>query len=107
MIEAQYRRATIYFRLGRYADSDCCAKWSLLLAEGRPARENDEVEKKVDEEGRYMVTYEDGVADKETLRTGLEAMTTTIKTMMTRRMATAMRMPRRRLRVTSAREDVW
>jgi len=64
MIEAQYRRATIYFRLGRYADSDCCAKWSMLLAEGRPARENDEVEKNVDEEGRYTVTYEDGVADK-------------------------------------------
>lgn len=64
MIEAQYRRATILFRLGRYADSDCCAKWSMLLAEGRPARENDGVEKNVDEEGRYTVTYEDGVADK-------------------------------------------
>lgn len=64
MIEAQYRRATIYFRLGRYADSDCCAKWSMLLAEGRPAREDDGVEKKVDENGNYTVTYEEGVADK-------------------------------------------
>ncbi|KAM7204700.1 SGS domain containing protein [Naviculisporaceae sp. PSN 640] len=64
MIEAQYRRAIIYFRLGRYADSDCCAKWSMLLAEGRPASEDDGVEKNVDENGNYTVTYEQGVADK-------------------------------------------
>ena len=64
MIEAQYRRATVYHKLGRYADSDCCAKWSMLLAEGRPAREDDGVEKKVDETGRYTVTYKDAVADK-------------------------------------------
>ncbi|KAK0636064.1 SGS domain-containing protein [Bombardia bombarda] len=64
MIEAQYRRATIYFKLGRYADSDCCAKWSMLLAEGRPAREDDGVEKKVDAKGYYTVTLEEGIADK-------------------------------------------
>ncbi|KAL2259977.1 hypothetical protein VTK26DRAFT_6157 [Humicola hyalothermophila] len=63
MIEAQYRRATIYHKLGRYADADCCAKWSMLLAEGRPAREDDGVEKQVDESGTYSITYEDGVAD--------------------------------------------
>lgn len=64
MIEAQYRRSTIFFRLGRYADADCCAKWSLLLAEGRPAREDDGVEKNVDDAGNYTVTVEDGIADK-------------------------------------------
>ncbi|KAK4122124.1 SGS-domain-containing protein [Parathielavia appendiculata] len=63
MIEAQYRRSVQYHRLGRYADADCCAKWSMSLAEGRPAREDDGVEKKVDENGNYTVTYEDGVAD--------------------------------------------
>jgi suppressor of G2 allele of SKP1 len=63
MIEAQYRRSVLYFKLGRYADADCCAKWSTLLAEGRPAREDDGVEKNVDENGNYIVTYEDGVAD--------------------------------------------
>lgn len=63
MIDAQYRRATIYHRLKQYADSDCCAKWSMLLAEGRPAREDDGVEKNVDAEGYYTVTYEDAVAD--------------------------------------------
>lgn len=64
MIQAQYRRAVIYYKLGRYADSDCCAKWSMLLAEGRPAREDDGVEKRVDGNGAYTVTYEDGVADR-------------------------------------------
>ncbi|KAL2117960.1 hypothetical protein VTJ04DRAFT_7620 [Mycothermus thermophilus] len=64
MIEAQYRRAVIYFRLGQYANADCCAKWSMLLAEGRPANEKDGVEANVDENGNYTVTYEQGVADK-------------------------------------------
>jgi suppressor of G2 allele of SKP1 len=63
MIEAQYRRSVQYFRLGRYADADCCAKWSMSLAEGRPAREDDGIEKNVDANGNYTVTYEDGVAD--------------------------------------------
>lgn len=65
LIAAQYRRSTAYFQLGRYADADCCAKWSMLLAEGRPVSENDGVEKKVDEAGRYTVTYEEVLADKE------------------------------------------
>ncbi|KAJ4288269.1 Cochaperone protein [Collariella sp. IMI 366227] len=65
MIEAQYRRAVLYFKLQRYADSDCCAKWSMLLAEGRPAREDDGVEKQVDGNGNYTITYEEGVAEKQ------------------------------------------
>lgn len=65
MIEAQYRRSVIYHKLGRYADADCCAKWSMLLAEGRPAREDDGVEKKVDKDGNYTVTFEEGVADRQ------------------------------------------
>ena len=64
MIDAQYRRATIFFKMGRYADSDCCAKWSMLLAEGHPAREQDGVEKQVDEHGSYTVTVAEALADK-------------------------------------------
>lgn len=64
MIESQYRRSVLYYKLGRHADADCCAKWCMLLAEGRPAREDDGVEKAVDGNGNYTVTYEDGVADK-------------------------------------------
>ncbi|SPQ21492.1 ed6e8214-a200-4e78-8b87-779a29ec1eac [Thermothielavioides terrestris] len=63
MIDAQYRRSVIYFRLGRYADSDCCARWSMRLAEGCPVGEDDGIQDKVDERGNYTVTYEDGVAD--------------------------------------------
>ncbi len=66
MIEAQYRRSVLYFKQKRYADADCCAKWSMLLAEGRPAREDDEVDKKVDKDGNYTVTYAEGVADCKT-----------------------------------------
>lgn len=65
MIQAQYRRAVIYYQLGRFADSDCCAKWSTLLAEGRPAREDDGVDKKVDSDGNYTVTYEEYLADND------------------------------------------
>ena len=65
MIQAQYRRAVIYYQLGRFADADCCAKWSMLLAEGRPAREDDGVNKRVDSEGNYTVTYEEYLADKD------------------------------------------
>ncbi|KAL2268990.1 hypothetical protein VTJ83DRAFT_3836 [Remersonia thermophila] len=64
MIEAQYRRAVVYFRLGQYANADCCAKWSMLLAEGRPAGEKDGIELNVDEDGNYTVTLEQAVADK-------------------------------------------
>ncbi|KAK4224271.1 SGS domain-containing protein [Podospora fimiseda] len=64
MIDAQHRRSVILFRLKRYADADCCAKWSMLLAEGRPAREDDGVAKQVDANGNYTVTYEDALKDK-------------------------------------------
>ncbi|KAK4185169.1 SGS domain-containing protein [Podospora australis] len=65
MIDAQHRRSVVYFRQRRYADADCCAKWSMLLAEGRPAREDDGVEKNVDAAGNYTVTVKDAAADKE------------------------------------------
>ncbi|KAB5531449.1 SGS domain-containing protein, partial [Coniochaeta sp. 2T2.1] len=63
MIDAQYRRAVALFHLGRYADADCCARWSQLLCEGRPANEQDGVEKEVDEEGYYTVTLEEARGD--------------------------------------------
>jgi suppressor of G2 allele of SKP1 len=63
MIDAQYRRAVVLLKLGRYADADCCAKWSQLLCEGRPAREADGTEKQVDGEGYYTVTLAKVKAD--------------------------------------------
>jgi len=63
MIEAQYRRSVIYLKLGRFADADCCAKWSMLLAEGRPVNEDDGVKERLDSKGNYHMTYAEGVAD--------------------------------------------
>ncbi|KAG7124085.1 Protein SGT1 B like protein [Verticillium longisporum] len=39
MIDAQYRRAVALFRLGRLADADACALWSMKLAEGISMRD--------------------------------------------------------------------
>lgn len=59
MIDAQYRRAVALFKLGRYADSDCCAKWSMLLASGKPVNENDGTEQQVDADGNYTAEYKE------------------------------------------------
>jgi suppressor of G2 allele of SKP1 len=63
MIDAQYRRAVLLHQLGRYADSACCARWSMLLSEGRPAGENDGVADRVDDDGDYAVTAAEARAD--------------------------------------------
>jgi suppressor of G2 allele of SKP1 len=63
MADAQYRRAVALLKMKRYADADCCAKWSQLLLEGRPAKEDDGVEKQVDENGFYTLTEADAKAD--------------------------------------------
>lgn len=61
MIEALYRRAVLLYKLGRYADSDCCAKWSQMLVTG--SRPSDLVSYLatgiIDEDGLYNVTVED------------------------------------------------
>jgi suppressor of G2 allele of SKP1 len=63
MTEAQYRRAVALLHMKRYADADCCLKWSQLLIEGRPAKEEDGVEKNVDANGLYSVTAAEAKAD--------------------------------------------
>ena len=54
MADAQHRRAVAYYRLGQYADADCCCSWAQSLAEGRPA-DFDVVtaEDRVDQHGFY------------------------------------------------------
>jgi suppressor of G2 allele of SKP1 len=63
MMEAQYRRAVALLHMKRYADADCCFKWSQLLIEGRAAKEEDGVEKNVDENGFYSVTVTEAKGD--------------------------------------------
>lgn len=58
VIEAQYRRAVVLFALGRYADADCCARWSQLLVDRRPVAEQHAVTQNVDSDGNYLATVE-------------------------------------------------
>jgi suppressor of G2 allele of SKP1 len=64
IIDAQYRRAVILFAMGRYADADCCARWSQNLADLRPANEDDGVGtgQDLDGDGFYNVTEADARA---------------------------------------------
>ncbi|CAH0019750.1 unnamed protein product [Clonostachys rhizophaga] len=57
MIEAHYRRAVAYFRLGEFANADCCCVYSMRLAKGKSAVEKEDPVKDLkDEEGRWAVT---------------------------------------------------
>lgn len=59
MIEAQYRRSVICFRMKRYADADVCAVWSQQLAKGVAVRSADNIAGKVDANGLYHATAAD------------------------------------------------
>lgn len=59
MIEAQYRRSVIYFRMKRYADADICAVWSQQLAKGVAVRTADNTAEKIDSKGFYHATAAD------------------------------------------------
>jgi suppressor of G2 allele of SKP1 len=60
MATAQYRRAVILYKMGRFADSDACALWSMQLVEGKNFfREADDVATNVDEEGLYKAKVGD------------------------------------------------
>lgn len=56
MIEAQYRRSVIYFRMKHYADADICAVWSQQLAKGVAVRTADNTNDKIDANGFYHAT---------------------------------------------------
>lgn len=59
MIEAQYRRSVISFRMKRYADADVCAVWSQQLAKGVAVRSADITKDKIDANGFYHATAAD------------------------------------------------
>ncbi|CAM1508002.1 Fc.00g048500.m01.CDS01 [Cosmosporella sp. VM-42] len=62
--EAQYRRAVAYFRLKQYANADACCIYSMRVSKGSPAVEKEDPAKKlVDENGFWMVTFEDAKAE--------------------------------------------
>lgn len=62
MLEAQYRRAVAYFRLGEFANADCCCLLAMRLFKGGPAVEKEEAIKQfIDENGFWTQTLQDAL----------------------------------------------
>jgi hypothetical protein len=60
LIDAHYRRAVAYFRLGQYANADACCVYAMRLVKNFPAIEKEDPAKaKCDENGFYKVTLKE------------------------------------------------
>ncbi|KAJ4256727.1 Cochaperone protein [Fusarium torreyae] len=60
LIDAHYRRAVAYYRLGQYANADACCVYAMRLVKGFPAVEKeDPAQLKTDSNGFYKVTLSD------------------------------------------------
>ncbi|RBR18559.1 uncharacterized protein FIESC28_06014 [Fusarium coffeatum] len=67
LIEAHYRRAVAYFRLGQYANADACCVYAMRLVKGFPAVEKeDPARAKCDENGFYKVALSDAQEESKT-----------------------------------------
>ncbi|KAF9761254.1 hypothetical protein IL306_003901 [Fusarium sp. DS 682] len=67
LIDAHYRRAVAYFRLGQYANADACCVYAMRLIKGFPAVEKEDPAKKnTDENGFYKVTLKDAQEESKT-----------------------------------------
>ncbi|KAM0245639.1 hypothetical protein ACHAP5_005289 [Fusarium lateritium] len=67
LIDAHYRRAVAYFRLGQYANADACCIYSMRLVKGFPAVEKQDPAKlHTDENGFYKMTLKDAHAESAT-----------------------------------------
>lgn len=67
LIDAHYRRAVAYFRLGQYANADACCVYAMRLVKGFPAVEKEDPAKKnTDENGFYKVTLKDAQEESKT-----------------------------------------
>ncbi|KAH7191991.1 SGS domain-containing protein [Fusarium flagelliforme] len=67
LIEAHYRRAVAYFRLGQYANADACCIYAMRLVKGFPAVEKqDPARAKCDENGFYKVALSDAQEESKT-----------------------------------------
>lgn len=67
LIDAHYRRAVAYFRLGQYANADACCVYAMRLVKGFPAVEKEDPPKKnTDENGFYKVTLKDAQEESKT-----------------------------------------
>ncbi|KAI9149481.1 hypothetical protein HJFPF1_11534 [Paramyrothecium foliicola] len=64
MVEANYRRAVAYYRLGEFANADCCCLYAMRLSKGGPAVEKEDVSRQwTDEQGFWTQTLNDAMAE--------------------------------------------
>ncbi|KAF4995182.1 hypothetical protein FGRMN_5320 [Fusarium graminum] len=67
LLDAHYRRAVAYFRLGQYANADACCVYAMRLVKGLPAIEKQDPAKLlIDESGSYSVTLKDAQEESAT-----------------------------------------
>lgn len=65
--EANYRRAVAHFRLGQFANADCCCIYSMRLVKGFPAVEKeDPAAQWTNEKGQWTATLEDAKNEAQT-----------------------------------------
>ncbi|KYK61684.1 SGT1 and CS domain containing protein [Drechmeria coniospora] len=64
MVEAHYRRAVAYFRLGQHANADCCCIYAMRLIKGSSAVEKaDPKDANVDDRGYWTPTLQDAMEE--------------------------------------------
>lgn len=67
LVEAHYRRAVAYFRLGQYANADCCCIYAMRLIKGFPALEKEDISKLYsDEKSFWTQTVQDATTEAKT-----------------------------------------
>ncbi|KAK4093730.1 hypothetical protein Purlil1_2064 [Purpureocillium lilacinum] len=67
LVEAHYRRAIAYYRLGQLANADCCCVYAMRLVKGSPAKEKEDPKLAlVDDQGRWKPTLEDAMNEAKT-----------------------------------------
>lgn len=67
MVDAHYRRAVAYFRLGQLANADCCCVYAMRLIKGYPAVEKEDPSRLwADANGLWKATLEDASNEAKT-----------------------------------------
>ncbi|UNI18562.1 Cochaperone protein [Purpureocillium takamizusanense] len=67
LVDAQYRRAIAYYRLGQLANADCCCVYAMRLVKGSPAKEKEDPKLALmDERGRWKPTLADAMEEART-----------------------------------------
>ncbi|RDA95807.1 hypothetical protein CP533_5199 [Ophiocordyceps camponoti-saundersi (nom. inval.)] len=67
LMNAQYRRAVAYYRLGRLADADCCCLYAMRISKGFPAIEDPDPKlERLDDRSRWTVRSQEILDESKT-----------------------------------------